>query len=77
MIMEWKKQDDAFHGIWNGTRFVLAANKKSGRWEVVADGHKVKGDWLTARKAMNEVELQQQREVLRRSKELQHGTATN
>lgn len=67
MIMEWKKtaidKDVVYTATWRGANLLLYQSPIDERWHMTADEKLVKQSWTTARKAMNEVELRQQRLV--------------
>lgn len=71
MIMQWKKEGADYVTIWQNMHFLLTQNapknssSRSNRWHLYTDGKHVKGDWPSARAAMNHVDNKQQ-QVIRR-----------
>lgn len=81
MIMEWKKQGTTtYQAIWRGTHLTLSEDPTTKRWHMLADGKTVRQTWTSSRKAMEDVERQQQRIVMQAvvaNKERQLGNAAS
>lgn len=69
MIMVWKWNGLDFQATWRGMQFTLLQNE-TGRWEMYADGKRVRQTWATVREAMNQVDSKQQKIVMRAAADL-------